>query len=583
MAGEIKGVLCEVITHCALQQVLQWLDTPTKVYWNEKLEALSVRSDLFLAEDPKAPTHFLLVTSGGSTKESEKKFWRDLNEWMEIKSHIPGMPIVLMLSFHTSGKPALANLNASLYDAVHFIAPQPYAPTLYKWLQQPVQNFPKQRQPKLRMLQKAIRRSPKLSRAIQALAQDLHTLLSQKNNRFQSLWSLLQQEEASPWPLPIAQPTSIRRGVGKLMVLESSIRTRLYQQHTSSTPIQWKESTNYPFTLQFLQKTLRTTRLIDSDIQLALNQLGTELCERILQRTPQAMQRWIQPLRQLHEIKEQVQFVKEHYQEVIKAASLKKLLKRCYRDPALLTGKTYSSTVWLFQILITLLKAHSGKAQGYGSASLAQDTQMPELLAGLYGVVITPFVQRQKPLTDKQMTQLAKGLAKRFAREITQETLESLHHTAVQWAIKEHLEQRLLPYRHFEPLRWLLEETLTRYAIPFSPKNNDNGWLTTYAGMHKKRATTPFIRVGKILIHWKSSHVGHTNDKTKELCARARNTRYQYCIKDEVFKRRMDVEQLVLIIDGDWTQRNLRTLYQAGWHGIFYPHELEGLAKYLQE
>jgi hypothetical protein len=35
----------------------------------------------------------------------------------------------------------------------------------------------------------------------------------------------------------------------------------------------------------------------------------------------------------------------------------------------------------------------------------------------------------------------------------------------------------------------------------------------------------------------------------------------------------------VIIIDGDWTDRNLRAVAEAGWDLIVYPDELEDLVK----
>ena len=113
------------------------------------------------------------------------------------------------------------------------------------------------------------------------------------------------------------------------------------------------------------------------------------------------------------------------------------------------------------------------------------------------------------------------------------------------------------------------------------PKKPYVGWVNEYAEVGKKSATTPFVKVGSTLVHWKSSHKSHPNDKTKELSARARSVKYQYHPENRSFTRRTGVDQLVLIVDGDWNDRHLQTLANAGWDKIIYPDEISQLVSQL--
>ena len=97
----------------------------------------------------------------------------------------------------------------------------------------------------------------------------------------------------------------------------------------------------------------------------------------------------------------------------------------------------------------------------------------------------------------------------------------------------------------------------------------------------KKSATTPFVKVGTTLIHWKSSYASHPNDKTKELSARARSIKYQYHPATKTFTPRAGVTQLALILDGDWSDRHLQTLSSSGWDIIVYPDEISQLVSRL--
>ena len=43
--------------------------------------------------------------------------------------------------------------------------------------------------------------------------------------------------------------------------------------------------------------------------------------------------------------------------------------------------------------------------------------------------------------------------------------------------------------------------------------------------------------------------------------------------------RRPGIEKLILVLDGTWRQNDLDSLLRAGWDEIFYPDEMDELAK----
>ena len=71
----------------------------------------------------------------------------------------------------------------------------------------------------------------------------------------------------------------------------------------------------------------------------------------------------------------------------------------------------------------------------------------PELLLGLHGVTMTPFIQREKLLSDINLELLAAGLSKRFAEEVNKAEIPKLKTKLLQIIVKENLEDRLIPYR----------------------------------------------------------------------------------------------------------------------------------------
>jgi hypothetical protein len=147
--------------------------------------------------------------------------------------------------------------------------------------------------------------------------------------------------------------------------------------------------------------------------------------------------------------------------------------------------------------------------------------------------------------------------------------------------INSNLEKKLLPYRNFEPLLWLLETELKKQNKPYEAKTPYPGWINEYAAVGKRSATTPFIRVGETLIHWKSVSDSGKSHKKKELSARARSIKYQYHPTSKTFTRRKGVTQLVLIVDGTFDNNDLQILASSGWDIIVYADQIPDLVQQL--
>ncbi|MBD2463937.1 hypothetical protein H6G89_23320 [Oscillatoria sp. FACHB-1407] len=418
-----------------------------------------------------------------------------------------------------------------------------------------------------------------LSSAIASLAQDLAQALQRRKTELDPVWALMQIDYAKPHNPPKAKNTSVRRGLGKLLVLEPQLRQLVYAGYNKPTGVHVDNVPQYAWDLGFFKKSLVGAKVADKEIDGALALLGATACETVLQKAPQSMSIWINPLRDLGRVDAHVEFIENHYDQVTDPDSLEQLLVQCFNDPAGLSGVAGDEKVWIYEIMISLLKAKSGRLQGYGLAQLATDTGVPDFGAG--GFVIPPFIQREKMLSPERLQALATGLAKRFAQNVSHSDIGKLRTKVEQWVIKENLEDRLIPYRNFEPLLWLLEAELTKQGKPYSPKVPYIGWVNEYAGTGKNSATTPFVKVGSTLIHWKSAHASHPNDKTKELSARARSVKYQYHPATKTFTPRAGVTQLALIVDGDWSDRHLQTLSSSGWDIIVYPDEIPQLINQL--
>jgi hypothetical protein len=588
VANERRGILYETIAAVALEKAIQKTKIPGQLFWNKKPSQMSIEPDFTIGEDPEAPTHIILITASGSSSDSHKKFWRNAGELQEVKAQLSQPPIVINLYFKSVVKEGLSDLSEKLYDSTLHVDEYMYHKLLENWVNANINSSAKNQSAKMQLLQSAIKNDLALAAAIENLATDLAQILTRRNTELDPLWQLMREDYLNSLPPRPARTTAVRRGLGKLLVLEEPVRQLLYANYRSSQGLPVAQLPKYVFDLKFFTKAISTptnriayARLTDSEIRSAIDLLGPIKCEIVLQMAPSSMNLWIDPLRNLERVQTHVDFVENHYEKFVDPTALRELLIDCFDDPAKLSGEPQDQTVWVYEIMISLLKAQSGDLQGYGLSKLSEDTGLAESGVGapLVRFIIPKFVQREELPKSEHLTAIAHGLATRFQANVGFSALPKLKNDVLNWVIKENLEDRVIPYRNFEPLLWLLELELKKQGKHRIAKTAHQGWINEYAQIGKKSATTPFVQVASTLIHWKTSHSSHTNDKTKELVARERSVSYKYDKSSHNFLRRPGIEKSVIIIDGDWTDRNLRALAEAGWDLIVYPDELEDLVK----
>jgi len=574
MANEVRGLLYETITHYVLINAVKKSKIAGEVFWNEKPDGMSINPDFTVGSDKNNITHIILVTASGSTKESEKKSWRNLGETFEAKSQLSQVPIAINLYFKSEVKKGLSEAVDSLFDSTFHIDKKAYFKPIKEWVEANISKAGNSKELRSEYFEHALKSDSALKKSVNDLCIDMSALLTLENSELKSLWSLMAKSyqtalKRKPF---LARNTYVKRGLGKLMVFEEPVRQVLYKNLKKVGAIK-DELPDYCFELGFFTKTMAGSRLVDDEIKGVISLLGKETCETVIDKAPEAMNMWIVPLRNLARVSAHVDFVYDHYEEVASGKKLQELLTECYKDPAGMSGIHSDVKLWLFEIMVSLLKAKSGKLQGYGLAKLAVDCNQPEFGQG--GFVIPPFVQREKMLPKNQLQNLAEGLAQRFAKEISEEDICGLRDNVVKWVIKENLEDRLIPYRNFEPLLWLLEAELNENNLAYYEKSAYTGWINEYAEVGRRSATTPFVRVGNTLIHWKTVSDAGRGHKKKELAARARAIRYEFDAETGSFKHRENAKELVLLVDGTFDDKDLRVLQTSGWDRIVYPDEID--------
>jgi hypothetical protein len=587
MANETRGILFETIADAALKQAVKLAGIVGTVRWNEKPENMSIVPDFTIGLTKDEPSHIILVTAIGAARNADMKSWRSLGEMQEVKAQLPTVPTVLNLFFKSEVKQGLASLGIALYDSTLHIDHKSYYEPLETWVQENVESDVKTREARQEMLASDMKTDPDLDKAITFLAKDLGEVLQQRNSELDQLWALMQLDFTKPRTLPQAKKTTVRRGLGKLLVLEPQVRQLVYAGYDKPNGIQLDAIPQYAWDLGFFKKSLVGAKLADQEIEGALNLLGATTCELILNKCPLAMQSWIDEMRQLENIPIFLDFLFREFSNITDSKQLIIWLSQCHNDPTNF-AKTQNiifsgilSRNWLFTILMDLVKASTGKLQGFGYAQLAAEIGSSANISSGY-ITIADWANclPNVNLPDSVIQQVSEVLVKKITT-IGKTNLPQLSRKLIEVTKKSALEDRLIPYRNFEPLLWLLEAELEKQGKSYIPKVPYVGWVNEYAGVGKNSATTPFVKVGNTLIHWKSVSDAGKDHKKKELAARARSIKYQYSLSTRTFTHRPGVDQLALIVDGTFNDNDLKILASAGWDIIVYPDQIEELVSSL--
>ena len=138
-------------------------------------------------------------------------------------------------------------------------------------------------------------------------------------------------------------------------------------------------------------------------------------------------------------------------------------------------------------------------------------------------------------------------------------------------------EDRVAPYAYFEPLPELIRRALEGAGIDAEIIARQATLFSELSIAGRDVATCPVIVVGRTYIYWKSSHGGHTSDKTKELCGRGFALRHRIAL-DQTIIPFEGIEKAVLVLDGDFSASDVEHLVRAGWDIVVSSRQLSEVA-----
>ena len=110
-----------------------------QIYWGRKLgdeagaAGSGIDTDLIVAADPERPRQVIQVRHSSSSKEQEKKFWRQIHELTAVKAACSPAPVTVSVIFDDAGKEGLFKAEAAAFDAVLRLPSRMYGRVLLDW------------------------------------------------------------------------------------------------------------------------------------------------------------------------------------------------------------------------------------------------------------------------------------------------------------------------------------------------------------------------------------------------------------------------------------------------------------------
>ena len=247
---------------------------------------------------------------------------------------------------------------------------------------------------------------------------------------------------------------------------------------------------------------------------------------------------------------------------------------------ALLSQQSDNGFKWLFSHLMETLKADSGKRQGYGYTVLSRDVGYTKGISQGY-LELSDWVNGfiVSPKNDCLLPNVASALSGRL-KAISKPRLTELGASIELETLRNLFEQKMTSYWLFEPLVLLIDQALQEHGIEYERVKKHPSFIGEYLGEPRKIAAPTVIRTENALICWRSAYDLGRHHKAKELMGRAQAMRFEY--KRKTFARRSDVDSMILVVDGTFETKQLKSMYGAGWDYVLYADDLDDLGKILK-
>jgi hypothetical protein len=540
----------------------------SKVHWDHTPEGMSIDPDVVVGDVPDSPEVVVFVTHASAAREGTHKFWRTMAEVVDAK-RLSSKPQVISVLFPSNMKKKLLSAYGVLFDKAIHLDDIPWGSLLSNSLSKLTdENGGLAKEVCLEKLADTVKAGeiPNWRDFVSTLKEALAT----KRGTYDKTISSSSFNKNSR--VPRARETTLRRSMCKFYTFPDPVRSSL----TSGVNI--KEPPQHVVILGWVNKTIGGYRLSDPELNHFLSSIESSVLASVVShidaRIP-VFQEYAASLRNTEGRQAAFEWIVENHSLLATSAGMRMALQDIFDNPITpLKGRVSPDLAptdhWLFSCIMTLLRAETGRRDGYGYSQLGLESGFEDVISHHPGVAIAPFLQRKTPLDPK----IAQGIAKVFSahlKRIGESRCSELSTTAIETGALSIFNYQLMNYRHYNPVEWLVCDELKAAGYGFDFPSQHPSFLSQ-TGMGTTTSTGNMISVdgGRCWIKCQSAYAGKI-DKRKELCGRIGAMKLCYT-PDE-----LDQKKFYLVLDGFFDDQDLALLDQAGWDGIFYYDEMDDL------
>lgn len=597
---ELGGRLYEVVTACALD------DLNIEYMWNPPLLLMYVVPD-FVIPTQDNPRAIILVTHSTSSRGTTMKFWRNIHELFEIKTHISPRCLAINLVYccNRGWKKQLLHILRSVFDNDLIVFRKPYGQEFLDRLHRIVLkevrevsfNDAKQIFKKILIddaqLGKIYRNHflPDLKHLLDSSPKaDLLDLWEKEYNRLQS-----EVKEGKPWKV---QNTYFKRGLIKASFLSEKELIHLKKLIGRGSKIHLRDIVNMKKHLKDLDLIEIDNLLfgqqvtLDEELKFVLEVMRLDDIRSLIRCASQTyprLERYLFKMKQTDNVRKMIKLICERLRNTTNPSiSLRKMLKGCYE------GENYlgipSKRNWVFETCIDIIRYFKPELR-YSYDVLSHEVGIP--MTGAPSAKLSPipmFVTGRNLLPRDVLRNVSSVLTEhilsigleKIEANIDKMVRESCRHTFITLAKHRIINLlKMLIIRAVESCGWKVVDERVRIRSCLAEYAGTKAGIgdSFYTLKVQKGNITAIVDV---IAAYTSTH------KHKELSGRVMTSRYIWNETIQKFQKEKKINKWILVLDGPWKKlfggstKFLEMFYEGGWDFVTYPDGLSGVLKSLE-
>jgi len=590
MADEVLGNVYEALTQVALEDYTKIIKKGESVFFEQKPKGINIKPDITIGANKDQPRIILQIHHTNAEMASQKKFWRNIGEFVDARIVLGSKTIIANIVFDSGQKRQLSVASDALFDGFLEADRAIYGTRLIGLGNTITASIKKEgitKTDRTSFVRHTVNTNSKVTTLVKEFANDLEKCLTRSSKLSSGWFSAFDKVQLSrpSKRVPVSRPTTLRRGLGRLLPIADEAHLRgllLAVRANKPTSVPY-----YMSTLGLTQHVVSSSnhRIDDKEILGLCSAFGDDDIVNLWRSAKNrslSLQQACNSIEHSNDYSRFHKFVVSEIGRLRTSSGMKKALNDCFNDPDFVLGQhiglinPIKSGNWLFDYLMVAIKASTGKQQGYGYTRLGEESGFRFEIAATAGVVLSPYIQRKKNLR----ADILDGIAKTLAAHIDKLSTWIPAHQAeiASFFLRGLFEDKIYKIAAFDPLGELLAAALK--TDDWQQHSRYPTLLTEILGA-KGVATTRLISSSSALLLWQSATDKGVAHKTKELMGRLGMLRVKKGAKGNLAPN-LNISKIAVLIDGTWTNQHISQLVAAGADGIFYPDELRQLKTFMK-